>query len=396
MAAKPEQIKRLWGKMIASMRKEGALATPGVETAFSIVPRHLFLPNLPLEEVYTDKAIGIQHDEQGLLTSSSSQPTMMAIMLNQLRLKSGDNVLEIGTATGYNAAIMKHIVGDNGHVTTIEIDGDLAKQAKNNLQRSQIDGVNVVHADGALGYSPRAAYDRIVSTVGVWDIPNTWLNQLKPKGSLVVPVVLDGIQVSATFFPQADGTFLSVDNRPCAFVYLRGQYAGPIFRRHVGSSSLYIHADQVNEIDTVALHLLLSDDHEFYHFEPSLDPNDYWFGYQLHLMLNEPKDYIFLTYAVIEGQKSYGLEGRGVALFTKGSAAFAGYHENGTVHCFAGSDAFIEMQNLLDEWQRLSKPSAQALRLHLIPKDLPKPNIHQGKLYERRDHYLHVWLEAKK
>lgn len=382
--------------MLASMRKEGALATPGVETAFAAIPRHLFLSGLPLEEVYSDKAIGIQHDEKGLLTSSSSQPTMMAIMLNQLQLKSGDNVLEIGTATGYNAAIMKHIVGDSGHITTIEIDGDLAKQAQENLRRSNIIEVHVVHADGAQGYAPRAAYDHIVSTVGVWDIPKAWLRQLKSNGSLVVPVVIDGIQVSATFVSQADGTALSLDNRPCAFVYLRGQSAGPSFRKQIASSSLFILADRVNEIDTVALHLLLSDDQEYCQLEPALSPTDYWYGYQLYLMLNEPEGYIFLVYAVLEGQQAYGLEDRGIALFAKGSASFAAYHEKGIVHCFAGSNALMELQRLLDEWVALGKPSFHDLRLQLVPKDLPLPDIQKGKLYERRDHYLHVWLETEK
>lgn len=391
---KPAQVKRLWGEMLASMRKEGALATPGVEAAFSAVPRHLFLPHLPVEEVYADRAIGIQHDEHGLLTSSSSQPTMMAIMLNQLQLKSGDNVLEIGTATGYNAAIMKHIVGDDGTITSIEIDADLARQAKENLQRNQIKDVHVVHADGALGYAPRASYNHILATVGVWDIPAAWINQLKPNGSLVVPIVIDGIQVSATFILQTDGTALSVDNRPCSFVYLRGQHAGPNFRRQVGSSSLFILADQVDEIDTAGLHSLLSDDQEYCQLAPKIKLNEFWFGYQLYLMLNEPEDYIFLVYAVANGQQAYGLEGRGVGLFARGSAGFAEYNDKGLVHCFAGSDTFMEMQNLLDEWIALNKPSTETMRLRLIPKDRPKPTIEIGKLYERRDHYLHVWLEV--
>jgi len=392
--AKPEQVKRLWSQMLASMRKEGALATPGVEAAFTAVPRHLFLPNVSIEEVYTDKAIGIQHDEHGLLTSSSSQPTMMAIMLNQLQLKSGDNVLEIGTATGYNAAIMKYIVGETGTVTSIEIDAELAKQAQANLQHSQIKAVHVVHADGALGYAPRASYDHIVASVGVWDIPSAWISQLKPKGSLVVPIVVDGIQISATFTLQADGTALSTDNRPCAFVYLRGQHAGPNFRRQVASSALYILADEVDKIDTVALHLLLSDDQEYCQLTPNIKLNEFWFGYQIYLMLNEPEGYIFLVYSMADGQKAYGLEGRGVALFAKGAASFVDYNEKGVVHCFAGSDAFMELQRLLDEWITLGKPSMDALRMRLIPKDMPKPSIEKGKLYERRDHYLHVWLEA--
>ncbi|MDQ7025438.1 MAG: methyltransferase domain-containing protein [Anaerolineae bacterium] len=384
---------QLWQKLLETLQKEDLLNTRGVAEAFQAVPRHLFLPHMPLEEVYANKAIGLKHDLDGLLVSSSSQPSMMAIMLEQMALESGANVLEIGTASGYNAAIMKHIVGDSGSVTTIEIDKDLAEQANKNLQSAKVRDVHVVHGDGAQGYAPRAAYDVIIATVGVWDIPQTWINQLKFKGALVVPVVVDGVQLSACFEPQTDGTLLSADNRPCAFVYLRGNYAGPNFRRQVGSTSLYIHTDEVDKIDTASLHALLSDDYEFSQFDKALSSADYWQGYQLYLMVNEPSDAIFMVYAVIDGQKAYGIEGRGIALFTPGSAAFAGYGDKGAVHCFAGSDAFLMMQTCLDDWVADGEPEASDLRLRLIPKTLGQPKIDYGKLYTRRDNYLHAWIE---
>jgi protein-L-isoaspartate(D-aspartate) O-methyltransferase len=393
MAFDKDKALNLWRSMLESMKQDGALDAPGVEAAFRTVPRHLFLPGVPLEEVYANKAVGLKHDTEGLLVSSSSQPSMMAIMLEQMALKAGDNVLEIGTATGYNAAIMKHIVGDGGNITTIEIDKDLADQAVINLQRAKVRDVNVVHGDGAVGYPPRAAYNAILATVGVWDIPPAWITQLKPQGKLVVPLVVDGVQLSATFERQPDGTLLSTDNRPCAFVYLRGAYAGPDFRRQIGSSSLYILADDVDKIDTISLHALLSDDHEYCQFDKPLTSADYWQGYQLYLMVNEPSDAVFMVYAVVEGQKAYGMEGRGIALYTPGSIGFAGYADKGTVNCYAGSDAFIMMQNKLDEWIAAGEPEATELRLRLIPKQLGKPEIDNGKLYTRRDNYLHAWIE---
>lgn len=395
MADNSKDIQNLWTAMLKSMRQEGALITDGVESAFSAVPRHLFLPNMALEDVYSDRAIGIKTDSAGLLTSSSSQPSMMAIMLNQLQLEAGDNVLEIGTATGYNAAIMQHIVGETGTVTSIEIDKELAEQAQENLRRAKASRVHVVNADGAQGYSPRAAYDHILSTVGVWDVPSAWLNQLKPHGTVVAPIVIDGVQVSAVFQHMPDGTYLSVDNRPCAFVYMLGQNAGPDFRRHIASTPMYILAEQVDKIDTAALHLLLSYDHEYNRFETALAPFDYWFGYQIFLMLNHPPNYIFFVYAVFDGQKAYDIEGRGIGLVTKSSAALASYHEKGLVHSFAGSDAFLEMQNVLDEWQALGEPTTEKLRVKLIPKELGQPEIKRGKLYVRNEHYLHVWFEVE-
>ncbi|MGJ3240744.1 MAG: rRNA adenine N-6-methyltransferase family protein [Anaerolineae bacterium] len=387
-------IQRLWQEMLTSMRRDGVLITPDVEAAFYAVPRHLFLPDVDLETVYSNQAIGLKKDAGGLLTSSSSQPSMMAIMLNQLNLKSGDNVLEIGTATGYNAAIMQHIVGNTGTVTTVEIDKALANQAIENLQRAHASRVTVVHGDGAQGYAPRAAYDHIVSTVGVWDIPSNWLNQLKPQGSVVAPIVIDGIQVSATFRPLSDGSYLSTHNRPCAFVYMLGSHAGPSFRRQIATRPMYIMADQVDRIDTTALHILLSNDHEFCQFERGLELTDYWFGYQIFLMLNASTDYIFFVYAVFDDQTSYDVSGRGIGLFTKSSAALASYHEKALVHCFGGADAFLEMQTVLDHWLVLERPDMNQLRLRLIPKELGAPTIERGKLYERREHYLHAWFEV--
>jgi hypothetical protein len=202
------------------------------------------------------------------------------------------------------------------------------------------------------------------------------------------------VQVSATFRRQTDGTFVSKDNRPCSFVYLRGAFAGPDFRRQVGSTSLYILADQVNQIDTAALHLLLSDDHEICALDHTVEQTDFWFGWQLYVMLNEPRNFIFAVYAVIEGQSAYGLDGRGIALFSKGSAAFAGYDGQGRVHCFAGSDAMLELQRLLDEWIKLGEPKMNTLRLRLLPKGVRTPVVARGKFYERRDHLLQAWMEV--
>lgn len=388
-------IQPLWQAMLESMRRTDIMNTPDVEAAFSAVPRHLFLPDLAPEDVYVDRAIPLKKDAGGLLTSSSSQPSMMAIMLNQLQLQAGDNVLEIGTASGYNAAIMQYIVGKNGSITTIEIDKTLAETAQHNLLRAHASRVHVVNTDGVTGYAPRAAYDHIVATVGVWDVPAAWLNQLKPKGSLVVPIVVDGVQVSATFKAMSDGTYLSVDNRPCAFVYILGKSAGPDFRRQVTNSPMYILAARVDQIDTVALDMLLSQDHEFYQFDTNLSQSDYWNGYQIYLMLNASSDYVFFVYAVFEGQIAYEVNGRGIGLFTKGTAALAGYHEKGVTHCFAGADAFLEMQNQLDDWQSLGRPMVDKLRIKLIPKSFGKPDIERGKIFDRNEHYLHVWFEVE-
>src|SRR5215207_5816459 len=183
--------------LIDSLKRRGDLLDAHIEAAFRAVPRHFFLPNASLEDAYADDAIPVKRDDSGTVLSSCSQPAMIAGMLAQLRLNPGDNVLEIGTGTGYAAALMQHIVGKNGKVTTVELDQDLVRMATDNLQRvSLASKVNVVHADGSVGYAPRASYDRIIITASVWDIAPAWVTQLKANGLLVAPLWLDAIQVS--------------------------------------------------------------------------------------------------------------------------------------------------------------------------------------------------------
>ena len=384
---------QLHNKLLDSLRGKQVLADPNLEAAFAGIPRHVFLPQIDPANVYQDQAIALKISPSGEVLSSSSQPTMMAIMLAQLQLEQGMNVMEIGTASGYNAALIRHVVGNRGHVTSLEIDRELAEQARDNLAQMGHGDVLVVDGDAIGGYEPRAQYDRILATAGVWDIPRHWLQQLRDDGRLVAPIWLDGVQVSASFVAQGDGAYLSVDNRPCAFVYLQGHAAGPRLRKKVGSTSLVVLADDVEKVDTAALHLLLSEETEWHRLGRHLRPEDFWFGLQLYLMLHEPERYVFAVYDIPPGERAYGLEGNGVVLFGQASAAFAGYNDGGAVHCFGGAAAFLKMQSLFESWWRQRGRLVDRLRLRLIPLSLGEPPISNGKLFKRKEHFLHVWLD---
>ena len=109
----PSEIMKLHHALVEELKGSGSIQSPEVEAAFRTVPRHLFLPGVPLEKVYSDEAIRTK-SVGGVPVSSSSMPSIMAIMLEQLKLKPGHRVLEIGAGTGYNAALMAHIVGKAG------------------------------------------------------------------------------------------------------------------------------------------------------------------------------------------------------------------------------------------------------------------------------------------
>ncbi len=209
--------------LVDQVKAKGHITSPLVEAAFRAVPRHLFLPNLSPQEVYQDKAITTKSVD-GQFVSSSSQPTIMAIMLEQLDLQPGQRVLEIGAGTGYNAALMAHIVGETGHIVTIDIDEDIVEGACEHLATAGFERVQVVCTDGGLGFPDEAPYDRIILTVNSGDITPAWREQLKPGGRLLLPLVVRGPQV-AVAFKQVEDYLESISVQPCGFVGLRGAFA---------------------------------------------------------------------------------------------------------------------------------------------------------------------------
>ncbi len=215
-----------------------ALATSGIRderiaAALRDVPRHLFLPHLPPEEAYLDDAIVTKRDAEGQPISSSSQPAIMAIMLDQLDLAPGQRVLEIGAGTGYNAALVRHIVGPSGAVVSVDIEADLVDRAREHLASAGYPDVAVVAADGAEGYPPGAPYDRVIATVGVSDLAPAWLHQTGPDARIVVPLDVRGSQLAVAFgravpaHAGSAGHWMSRSIAPCGFMRMRGSLAGP-------------------------------------------------------------------------------------------------------------------------------------------------------------------------
>lgn len=212
-------------QLVEELRRSGALTDEAVAAAFLSVPRHLFLPGVPLEQAYRDEPIPTKF-EGGVPVSSSSQPAIMAIMLEQLDVRSGMRVLEIGAGTGYNAALLQHLVGQHGWVVTIDIDPEVVRWARERLAAAGYPEVVVIEGDGADGWPAEAPYDRIEVTVGVPDIAPAWVEQLRLGGILVLPLLVNTTQLSIAFEKDGDGTLRSRSVRPCGFMCIRGKLAG--------------------------------------------------------------------------------------------------------------------------------------------------------------------------
>jgi protein-L-isoaspartate O-methyltransferase len=173
--------------------------------AFLTVPRHLFVDHYYLHEegtrnwtrheryespewyerVYSDEFFITRVDQYGRTLSSSSQPAMMATMLDALEVQPGMRVLEVGTGTGYNAALIASLIEDPHLVTTLDIDPDAVDRARQAISQVVGEGMTIVEGDGAKGYHDNAPYDRIIVTASSPTVPAAWMEQLAPNGILV-------------------------------------------------------------------------------------------------------------------------------------------------------------------------------------------------------------------
>jgi protein-L-isoaspartate(D-aspartate) O-methyltransferase len=241
-------------RLVGALVEAGRIRSERVAAAMRAVPRHRFLPGVDPALAYADQAVPTRWSADGRPTSSASQPAVVAAMLEQLDVRPGHRVLEIGSGTGWNAALLAHLAGPGGAVTTIDIDPEVAAQARANLGTTPTDAapVEVVCADGAAGRPEAAPYDRIILTAAARDLAPAWWDQLGPAGRLVLPLSLRGPQRSVAFEPAGDH-LESVSIVQCGFMPLQGLLAGVDPVRPLGRPGLFLRLEDPRPLDTAAL-----------------------------------------------------------------------------------------------------------------------------------------------
>jgi protein-L-isoaspartate(D-aspartate) O-methyltransferase len=203
-------------KLVEMLKFEGRIKTEKVEKAFLEIPRENFVPDEIKKYAYADTPLQIGNSQ------TISAPHMVAIMVEELDIKTGQKILEIGAGSGYHSAIVSKLVGKKGHVYTIERFSSLSEFAKKNLEKTGITNVTVVTGDGSEGLPKYAPYDRIYVTCASPDVPKPLIDQLKDGGKLMIPV---GRTICSLELIEKKGNKLNYkDLGGCAFVPLVGKY----------------------------------------------------------------------------------------------------------------------------------------------------------------------------
>lgn len=184
--------------------------SPSVLAAMRKVPRHEFVPSIQRYAAYRNRPLSIG-DEQTI-----SQPYIVALMTDLLKIGPGDRVLEIGTGSGYQTAVLAEIARE---VYTVEIIESLGERAQATLDRLGYRNVHARIDDGSRGWPEAAPFDAVIVTAAPAHIPAALIEQLKPQGRMVIPVGTNE-QALMVVTKNADGTTLSEEIVPVRFVPL--------------------------------------------------------------------------------------------------------------------------------------------------------------------------------
>lgn len=219
--ASDDQIAAWRDQGVDQLISNGTIVSQAVADAMRKVPRHLFIPEVSLEDAYEPfRAVVTKKSEEGSALSSVSDMHVQAFMLEQAAITPGMNVLEIGSG-GYNAALICELVGPSGRVTTVDIDPYVTDRASRMLDEAGYSRATVVLADAEDGVPAYAPYDRILVTMGAWDVPPAWSAQLAEGGRLTTALRIRGLHRVITF-EQADGYLVSTASKMFGFVAVQG------------------------------------------------------------------------------------------------------------------------------------------------------------------------------
>lgn len=338
--------------------------SPEIMEAYYSTPRHLFVSrfrkgdsdqwinisqeNLDryLSTIYSDNPLILYGSRKDFSSkpgscyvSTISQPSFVLYQINLLNLKLGHKVFELGTASGWNAALISKLIGLDGRVITYEIISDLVTQANINLKKNNISNVTVLHGDGGEGASQEAPFDRVIFTAGSYDLPQAFHQQLKTDGLCLFVLKCKSDCDYLLLLRKREGYFEAIKSIPCNYVSLTGKYSLP----ELDSFDFFefiknkITLNKV-EIESVIKKIL-------YEKIKNL-------SLKLKLFLS-----FFTEFVVLK-------DGFGWLDHETGSALFFNMSE---LICYGNEGALRKLLSIVDKWIQNGEPSLQELKLSIYP-----------------------------
>jgi len=213
-AVPPDPYAEIRSAMVRDQIAARGIADAAVLDVMRRVPRHRFVPDTYLAAAYEDHPLPIGYGQ------TISQPYIVAVMTEALKVKPGDRILEIGTGSGYQAAILDALAAS---VFTVEIIPALAEQARARLADLGCTHTQVLAADGYFGWSEHAPFDAIIVTAAPDHLPQPLVGQLKDGGRLIVPIGPTGSYQTLWLFEKVSGELQATDLGGVIFVPLRGE-----------------------------------------------------------------------------------------------------------------------------------------------------------------------------
>jgi protein-L-isoaspartate(D-aspartate) O-methyltransferase len=345
------------------------------EKAYLATPRHLFVKRYRewgtqewrevreenLEEhlvtLYTDRSLILFGEDDNNIPSTISQPSFVLRMLDMLQLRPGHTVFELGSGSGWNAALMGHLIGPEGHVYSLEIIPEVTKIAIKTIESLGIKNVSIIAADGGEGYAEGAPYDRAIFTAGTYDLPRHFYDQMRDEGLLLVVIKSEGGGDSLFLLRKTGSHFESLESMPCGFVQLSGKY-------------------QVESLEPITL-ATLPEWTELQHKEISKTP--FWWGWKgkaglvwrtlgirSFLGITEPVFRAFKTEKIDERSREehyFGLWDR-----VHDSLVLA---KNDWLIAYGNAVAKERLVQKVRQWVDLGMPSAASFTLRVYPSDVP-------------------------
>lgn len=377
--------------MVTKLKEQGAIKSIEVEKAFSKVLRHKFLetfylpgdlkqpiahkPHNPdsehLKLIYSKHSL-ITRITDGKPSSSTSEPMLMALMLELLALSPNLKVLEIGTGTGYNAALISEIVGNQTLVVSVDIQEDVTAQTKRLLSDAGYPNINLVLRDGFYGVQEEAPYDRIVATVGTQDLSPYWVDQLSTSGFMILPLYQGGWNPLVKVWWQDDT--------------LKGKVVGISgFMPFQGNEFAYEPSllDSMTSLPTIEEfeELPLFDDLEAEHTRNPLMWSVFPMGF-----------YYFI--AVCDSRAIWGMKPPGYGLYDEKEGIILFSPQKNCILLKGDRKLYEQLQKLYETWLELGKPSPFDYDIEFVPKSKAEPSGRQGWSIERK--FYHQFLSLCK